>query len=299
VYDKIQFKKINKLDYKVFHQAYYGYLNLKEAGKVHGNAPLIVCDFSLSSNKKRMWIIDLQKKKILWNNLVAHGRGSGEDFATRFSNIHESHQSSLGFFTTGELYMGENGLSCKLHGQDGNFNNNAFDRAVVMHGSDYVSDQYAKANNRIGRSFGCPAIPREITEAVLKKIANGSVLFIYHPTRNYLNSSYWLNNRIGHLPQEANFLDLIRPELNIPAVADKSARPSDTLINRRIVNKQNILIDSIENEVVDIVPLAEPEQLPAPNIVTNSQKNSRVVSKQVSTSISEPKREKEFLYIRY
>jgi L,D-transpeptidase catalytic domain len=214
VYDKLSFKKIQRLSYDVFSKAYYGYLNLKEAGKISGNMPLSICDFSLSSNLKRFWVIDVAKKKVLHNTLVAHGSGTGEEYATRFSNIHDSHQSSLGFYTTGETYMGDNGYSLKLHGQDGAFNNNAFDRAIVMHGADYVSHTFAGANNRIGRSHGCPALPRDICETIINRIQNGSVLFIYHPTKAYLKNSYWLNNKINHLPAEADYiLDMLQPKI--------------------------------------------------------------------------------------
>jgi L,D-transpeptidase catalytic domain len=317
VFDKLSFKNMQKMDYRVFQKAYYGYLNIKEAGKVRGNATLTICDFSLSSNLRRMWVIDLARKKILFNTLVAHGQGSGEEFATRFSNNHESHQTSLGFFTTGEIYNGDNGMSCKLNGIDGNFNCNAFDRAVVIHGSDYVNKTFAAANNRIGRSHGCPAIPRELTAPILNKISNGHVLFIYHPTKSYLKSSYWLNNKIVRLPQEASFLDLIRTELTTTTWAEKAARPADSLINKRMVPKAkpkelvplNDNIVSNQNDGINltannkVVVPAKQEAVELKKNTAQSTMNGKTLTdpsvSNVPNNAINPVREKEFLYIRY
>ncbi len=237
VYDKISFKKINRLSYEAFSKAYYGYLNLKEAGKLYGNALLTVCDFSLSSNTKRMWVIDVVRKKVLFNSLVAHGSGSGEEYANRFSNVPESHTSSLGFYQTGVTYQGENGYSLKLHGLDNGFNSNAFARDIVIHGADYVSTSFANSNNRIGRSHGCPALPRELTEPIISKIANGSCLFIYHPSKNYIKSSFWLNNTVGNLPQEADLLDVLAPN----KVEPNKWLAADTIANNgpRIAKKMS------------------------------------------------------------
>jgi hypothetical protein len=204
VYQKIKFNKGNKLSFEAFKYGYYGYLNMVEAGRISPSSLLTICDYTLSSNLKRMWVIDISKKKVLFNTLVAHGMGTGEEYATTFSNIQDSHQSSLGFFTTGETYEGNNGYSLKLHGVDGSFNNNAFDRAVVIHGAEYVCDEYARCNKRIGRSHGCPALPVDLAPKIIDKIKNGSCLFLYHSSKNYLSSSYWLRNKIKHLPQEAD-----------------------------------------------------------------------------------------------
>jgi hypothetical protein len=238
VYDKLSFKKMNKMSYAAFSAGFYGYLNMKEAGKLHGNALLTICDFSLSSNVKRMWVIDVAKKKILWNTFVSHGSGSGEEFATRFSNTHESHQSSLGFYTTGETYMGEKGYSLKLHGHDAGFNSNAFDRGVVIHGAEYVNAAYAKANNRIGRSHGCPALDYAIVNQVIDKIKGGHCLFIYHPMKSFTNKSYWLTNKIARLPQEADLADVIVPQAS--GWAKDVANGADSLKQR--TNPKNSIV---------------------------------------------------------
>jgi hypothetical protein len=312
VYDKISFKKIQKLDYATFYKAYYGYLNIKEAGKVQGNALLTICDFSLSSNVKRMWVIDLAKKKVLFNNLVAHGMGSGEEFATRFSNTHESHQSSLGFYVTGETYQGENGYSCKLHGIDGAWNNNAFDRAVVIHGADYVSNAFASGNNRIGRSHGCPALPRELNGPIINKVANGSVLFIYHPTKSYLRTTYWLNNKVNKLPQEASFLDLIKQDVAAPRWVETAAKPADSLLNKRIVkkNKQEDELEVLKQNSPVVVKSANTNAAgnkgESNTFFCGTTVSKTSVSEQANTNkpantkpvAKEATREKEFLYIK-
>jgi hypothetical protein len=256
VYDKLSFKKMQHLSFEAFSKGFYGYLNIKEAGKVHGNALLTICDFSLSSNLKRMWVIDVAKKKVLFNSLVAHGSGTGEEFATKFSNIHESHQSSLGFYTTAETYVGDNGYSLKLHGIDGEWNNNAFDRGVVIHGAEYVSTSFARDNNRLGRSHGCPALPMETASQIISKIQNGSVLFIYHNTKKYLKNSYWLNNKISHLPSEASSLEVLMPASTNPRWKDMSEK-NDSLatiqIAKNFVEKRTIAKDTHQVKVVQKV----------------------------------------------
>lgn len=208
VYDQIRFPKNGKLKFEAFRYAMTGYLNLQEAGRIRSGATLSVCDFTLSSNQKRFWVIDVQSKKILFHTLVAHGMGTGEEFARNFSNVHDSHQSSLGFFVTGDTYSGNNGYSLKLHGVDGIYNDQAYDRAIVIHGADYVSDAFAKANQRLGRSHGCPALPVELAPKIIDRIQSGNCLFIYHSSESYLKNSYWLRNRIQQLPREADLLEL-------------------------------------------------------------------------------------------
>lgn len=206
VYKQIKFPKGNKLRFSVFENGLKGFLNMKDAGKLNNSNLLSICDFTLSSNKKRLWVIDMGTKKVLFHCLVAHGMGSGEEFATSFSNIENSHQSSLGFYTTAETYTGNNGYSLKLQGQDGSFNSLAYERAIVIHAADYVSKEFADANERIGRSHGCPALPVELAPKIIDKIKNGSCFFIYHTANNYLSASYWLKRRLKHLPEEAEWL---------------------------------------------------------------------------------------------
>ncbi|MCD0454175.1 murein L,D-transpeptidase catalytic domain family protein [Chryseobacterium sp. LC2016-27] len=193
LYNSILFETDHKLNFDVFSKAILGFSNLKKAGKLDESAHLLtVCDFSMSSNMKRLWVIDMNEKKVLFNSLVAHGKNTGEEFATNFSNIESSLQSSMGFYITESTYNGDNGYSLKLLGMDKGYNDAAYKRAVVMHGADYVSDEFAAAHKRIGRSWGCPAIPRALTEPIINTIKGKNVLFIYYPDQNYLSSSEWL-----------------------------------------------------------------------------------------------------------
>jgi hypothetical protein len=271
VYDKLKFNRINKLSFDAFKPAYFGYLNMIEAGKISSNATLSVCDFTMSSNEKRLWVIDVKSKKILFNTLVAHGSGTGEEYATSFSNINDSHQSSLGFYVTGETYDGSNGYSLKLHGVDGNFNNNAFDRGIVIHAAEYVSEQFARENQRLGRSHGCPALPIELSAKIIDRIQNGHCLFIYHSTRNYLRTSYWLNNSIHNLPQEADMMDLNNPvKLNPRYVAE--IKPSDICDKEKSSILNNTKLSNV-NEVF-LKTLSSEKKLLTPKIHTASASNN-------------------------
>ncbi len=193
LYQSIAFEPGHELNYDVFSKALTGYENLKKAGLLTQDSHLLtICDFSMSSNTKRLWIIDLEDKKVLFNSLVAHGKNTGEEFATNFSNKESSLQSSLGFYITDATYQGDNGYSLKLLGMDKGFNDAAYRRAIVMHGADYVSDAFAAMHKRIGRSWGCPAVPRELTQSIINTIKGKNCLFIYYPDQNYLSSSEWL-----------------------------------------------------------------------------------------------------------
>lgn len=194
IYNQINFGKGKPLAKDVFRRAYLGFLNLKDAGKLNENENILsICDFSLSANQKRLWVIDVTKSKILYHSLVAHGQGTGEEFAEKFSNTENSHQSSLGFYVTENTYSGDNGYSLKLHGMDIGYNDAAYKRAIVMHGADYVSESFIRDNQRLGRSWGCPAVPRPLAEGIINTVKDGSCLFIYAPHKNYLTKSVWLN----------------------------------------------------------------------------------------------------------
>ena len=166
-----------------FSEALKGFYLLKEKGVIKKDI-LTLIDFSLSSNTKRLWVIDLVSNKILYHSLVAHGRNTGEEFATSFSNSASSFKSSLGFYLTGEIYKGKHGNSLKLDGLDKGLNDNARERGIVMHAANYVSNFFIKNNNRLGRSQGCPAIPVEFSDELINVIKNKSCLFIYHPAIN-------------------------------------------------------------------------------------------------------------------
>lgn len=172
--------------------AYKGYEYLRNKGSLGNSNILTVVDFSQNSRKKRMYIIDVTNREVLLNTYVAHGKNTGLDVANKFSNTNESLQSSLGFYVTKGTYFGKHGLSLKLDGKEPGFNSNAEARAVVLHGADYIGE-HRKGAAYMGRSFGCPAVPQEQANKIIHLLKNGSTLFIYHPSNNYLNGSKILN----------------------------------------------------------------------------------------------------------
>jgi hypothetical protein len=181
VYHQLDANSFALPSFESFSLALEGFQLLKEKGIVKKNI-LTIVDFSLASTAKRLWVIDLDQNKVLFQTLVAHGRNTGEDFAQVFSNKAESFQSSLGFYATAEVYNGKHGLSLKLDGLQKGLNDKARERAVVIHGADYVSESFIKQNKRLGRSQGCPAVPVEMNEKIISVIKDKSCLFIYHPT---------------------------------------------------------------------------------------------------------------------
>lgn len=155
---------------------------------------LTVIDFSLPSSRKRLWVIDPAKGLILHHSVVAHGRNSGELLAKSFSNQAESFQSSLGFYKTAETYHGKHGYSLRLDGLEKGFNDQARNRAIVIHGADYANEEIAKSTGRLGRSLGCPALPPALSAKIINLIKEGSLLFIYGNDVNYLQKSYLLQS---------------------------------------------------------------------------------------------------------
>jgi hypothetical protein len=155
---------------------------------------LSICDFSQSSKNKRLYIIDVDNRKLLLNTYVAHGKNSGSEYAKSFSNNPESLKSSLGFYITRNTYIGSHGLSLKIEGLEKGFNDKANRRNIVVHGSTYVGNDFLERNPFVGRSYGCPAVPSSESALVVSTIQDGSCLFIYHPTAQYLKRSKILNS---------------------------------------------------------------------------------------------------------
>jgi hypothetical protein len=182
------------LDEKAFVFAWRGYHNLLKKGLIRKKTVLSICDFSQSSASKRMYVIDIQHKRLLYRTYVAHGQKSGSEYATSFSNNPDSYMSSLGFYITQRTYFGHNGLSLRLNGVDSGYNDMAFKRMIVLHGSSYVSDSYINQKGTIGTSLGCPALPAAISGRIIRAVRGGSCLFIYHPTRQYLDNSPVINS---------------------------------------------------------------------------------------------------------
>lgn len=192
LYSKLELSS-KGLSQEAYDYAVKGYLRLKDLGKIRKDDVLTIVDFSRPSNEKRLFVIDVEEEKVLFNTYVAHGRGSGEKMASKFSNIPESFQSSLGFYSTSSTYQGKHGYSLKLAGLEPGFNNLAEERAIVIHSADYVSEGFIRTKGYLGRSWGCPALPAQLNKPIIDEIKNGSCLFIYSPNKNYLGKSKLLN----------------------------------------------------------------------------------------------------------
>jgi len=193
IYSHMDLEK-NGLSEKAFEYAWRGYHNLLKQGSIRNTNVLSICDFSQSSCSKRMYVIDLQHQKLLYRTYVAHGQNSGSEYAESFSNEEDSYKSSLGFYVTQKTYYGRNGLSLHLNGVDKGYNDKAFKRNIVLHGSAYAGYQYLQNFGTLGTSLGCPAIPASISSRIIRKVKDGSCFFIYHPTPDYLDHSPVINN---------------------------------------------------------------------------------------------------------
>jgi len=179
----------------VFEKALTGFYNMKYSGLIQNKSILTIADFDQESTKKRLYIIDLASKKLLLNTWVAHGQNSGGDKPSSFSNNINSNQSSLGFYLTGEIYLGKHGRSLKLDGMDQGFNNNARERSIVLHGATYVSQKSIDELGRLGRSQGCPAVPAKLADYVINTISGRTVLFINNSEQLYYSS--FLNEKLA------------------------------------------------------------------------------------------------------
>ncbi|WP_303311466.1 murein L,D-transpeptidase catalytic domain family protein [Hymenobacter sp. BT730] len=176
----------------VYRKALLGYYNLNQRNPSAALRPILtIIDFSRPSTEKRLWVIDLSRNRLLHHTLVAHGKNTGENMARSFSNRPGSEMSSVGFFITGQTYTGKHGLSLKLRGMDAAYNSNVMERAVVVHGADYVSEQFVRQHGRLGRSQGCPALPAGQSSAIIQNIKRGTVVYAHAPEQvSY--SSNWL-----------------------------------------------------------------------------------------------------------
>jgi hypothetical protein len=182
------------LSRKAFESAWTGYYKLRKKGLLRKSEILSICDFSQSSSNQRLYVIDVRNRRLLYRTFVAHGINSGEEFASSFSNRMESCKSSLGFYITKRTYSGINGVSLRIEGVDKGFNDNAAKRAIVIHGANYVSKRILNKYGVMGTTFGCPAIPSEMTSQIIPVVKNGSCFFIYYPSKKYLSQSSILNS---------------------------------------------------------------------------------------------------------
>ncbi len=178
----------NDLNFDAFKHGLKGFTKLKEEGKLDNSKYLTIIDMSASANTERFYIINMETFTLEHKSLVAHGKNTGGEFAKQFSNVISSYKSSLGFYKTAETYTGKHGLSLRLDGLEYS-NNRARERAVVIHEAEYVSNSYIQKNGRLGRSYGCPSLPKKGYKTLVSKIKSGSCLFIYYPQQSYLKKS--------------------------------------------------------------------------------------------------------------
>lgn len=189
--------KLGSLDPKVLGLALNAAGCAVQAGKVTNPTTLTVIDYSKPSTQKRMWVVDLRTHALLFEELVAHGQGSGNNLATHFSNEAETHQSSLGLFETKDTYVGKNGYSLRLEGLDAGFNDRAMERAIVMHGAPYVNDAITRKQGRLGRSWGCPAVRESVAHELIDAVKGSGLVFAYYPDPKWLAASQFLGNCAG------------------------------------------------------------------------------------------------------
>jgi hypothetical protein len=164
----------------------------RRANEVDGSL-LTVIDYSLPSTAKRLWVLDMARDRVLWNELVAHGEGSGDLEAVSFSNEPGSRRSSIGLFRTEDIYRGRHGASLRLEGLEPGINDNAMDRALVIHGAAYVNSRVVQSFGRLGRSWGCPALDRRVSASIINRIKGGSAVFAYYPDARWLARSRFLH----------------------------------------------------------------------------------------------------------
>lgn len=177
-----------------FESAITGFNKLADRRMITNDKVLTIIDYSKPSTQKRLYVLDMESGEVVFNTLVAHGRNSGLEYATDFSNEESSYKTSIGFYITMNTYYGDNGYSMKLKGCEKGFNDNAYNRAIVFHGADYVSNDFIRSNGYLGRSFGCPAVSVAENKKIIDRIKNGTCLFLYYPSRRYLAHSKILNS---------------------------------------------------------------------------------------------------------
>ncbi|GAB4017893.1 murein L,D-transpeptidase catalytic domain family protein [Spirosoma koreense] len=190
VYDQLNLSQAG-LTKDVFEYAVRGWRKMDTA-----KSTLTIVDLSQPSTHKRLYVVDLLQKKLLFNTYVAHGQNSGDVVPDHFSNKQSSFQSSLGFYQTLNTYMGKHGLSLQLKGLEKGFNDNVYNRNIVLHGADYVCEDFIRKTGRLGRSQGCPAVPYADSKGIIQAVKGGSCLFVYSPNTDYLQKSTYLSNGI-------------------------------------------------------------------------------------------------------
>ncbi len=179
------------LDPDVLKLGLKAYINAHQHGLAQKEL-LTIIDYSKPSTENRFWVVDLKNNRVLFETLVAHGKNSGDNFATHFSNQPQSLASSFGVFLTGNTYLGHHGYSLKLRGLEPGVNDKAQARSLVVHAASYVNQMIAHHFGRLGRSWGCPALNPAIAGPVINTIKGGTLIFAYYPDRRWLSHSWFL-----------------------------------------------------------------------------------------------------------
>jgi hypothetical protein len=190
LYQQLDLK--DQLEFKIFRMAIVGFHHLEISNK----DVITIIDYSQPSTEKRLFTIDLVNQKLLFNTLIAHGKNSGENLATVFSNVPESKISSIGFFITAETYMGDNGYSLRIDGIEKGINHNARKRDIVIHKADYVSKDFIEQEGRLGRSWGCPALPNELSKDIIDTIKEGTCIFVFGEDDSYFKKSNYIETQL-------------------------------------------------------------------------------------------------------
>jgi hypothetical protein len=177
---------------EVVQLALKAYDNVEKTGMVHNKQYVTIIDYSMPSSEKRLWVLDVKNQKVVYNTYVAHGKNSGENYSTKFSDDPKSQESSIGVYVTKGTYEGHNGNSLVLAGLDKGFNDRAESRRIVMHPAPYVDENILENYGRIGRSWGCPALNPQIAQPIINTIKGGSVMLVYYPDPKWLHNSSYL-----------------------------------------------------------------------------------------------------------
>ena len=248
VYDSLNIK--GKIDYSIFQKAYLGYVQIPNKNP----GVLVIIDYTKPSNEERFYVLDLNKKKLVYSTRVAHSKNSGLEIPLEFSDDPNSYQSSLGFFLTLGEYNGAYGYSLRLKGLEENINANAESRAIVIHGGDIVNDEYIKKYGFAGRSLGCPVLPAALTKEIVNYIKHGRVLFIYGNDEEYIEESYYLSKLAPVFEgKPQNIVELEKPRettkvvTTIPTALNTPSASTPTVENPDQKNI-SIMLDVIKKE---------------------------------------------------
>jgi len=262
VYDSLNIK--SKIDYSIFQKAYLGYVQIS-----HKNpGVLIIIDYTKPSNEERFYVLDLNKKKLIYSTRVAHSKNSGLEIPLEFSDDPNSYQSSLGFFVTLGEYNGAYGYSLRLKGLEENINANAEDRAIVIHGGDIVEDEYIKKFGFAGRSLGCPVLPNSLTREIIDFIKHGRVLFIYGNDEEYIDESTYLSKLASVF--EGSPKNIVEIE-KLVEVQKTSPTPTTTVVSDNKKDNTNREVAIAEANITKIFEIIKQEYK-----YTNSVDNNKI-----------------------